>query len=150
MCRNSWCTCRCSLTCRSAAASGSWASPSLRRSRMARWFACGAPHMPCQCTGRTAARECSWEERGQRTSSAPYCTLVGYRAQSVLTAECRMTRIPCEACDTSHLCYMPWQHPGSGSLLLPQTLKGNGKMKQELKSFFHRCRLRKSNPRQSL
>lgn len=117
-------TCTRSLLCRSAAEPGSWAFPCLRRSRTARWSAGGALRRPCRCRDRTAARGCSLGERGQRTSSAPCCTLVGCMAPSGLTAGCRPRRIPYEASDTSHLCYTPWQHPGSGSLSLLQTLEG--------------------------
>lgn len=124
-------TCTRSLPCRSAAEPGSWACPCLRRSRTAQWFVSGALRRPCRCRDRTIAHGYSQGEHGQRTSSAPCCTLVGYMAPSGLTAGCRPRRIPYEASDTSHLCYTPWQHPGSGSPLLLQTLEEdtNGRLR---------------------
>lgn len=116
-------TCTHSLPCRSAAEPDSWACPCLHRSRTARWFASGALRRPCRCRDRTAARGCSQGEHGQKTSSVPCCTLVGYMAPSGLMAGCRPRRILYEASDTSHLCYTPWQHPGSGSPSLLQTLE---------------------------
>lgn len=116
-------TCTRSLPYRSAAEPGSWACPCLRRSRMARWSAGGALRRPCPCRDRTAARGCSRAGRGRRTSSVPCCTLVGCTAPSGPTAGCRPRRIPCEASDTSRLCYTPWRRPGSGSLSSLQTLE---------------------------
>lgn len=130
-------TCTRSHRGRAAAARGSWACPCLRRSRTAQWFASGALHRPCRCTDRTAARGCSRGERGQRTSSAPCCILVGYTARSEPTAGCRRRRTRCAASDTSRLCYTPWQHPGSGSPSSLQTLGRRNKQEAESISSPH-------------
>lgn len=116
-------TCTHSLPCRSVVEPGSWACPFLHKNKMARWFACGARRRLYRCRDRTAAHGCSQGEHDQRTFWVPCCILVGYMAQSGLMAECRLRRTLYEVSDTSHLCYTPWQRPGRGSLLLPQTLE---------------------------
>lgn len=128
-------TCTHSLLCRSSAEPGSWACPCRHRSRMALWFAGGVLCRPCQCRDRTAAHGCSRGELGQRISSEPCCTLVGYMAQIGPTAGCRLKRIPYEASDTSRLYCTPWQHPSSGWPWSLRTLEEEWDTNERQKAF---------------
>lgn len=60
-------------------------------------------------------------------------------APSGLTAGCRLRRTPCEASDTSRRCYTPWRRPGSGSPLLPRTLKRKIRHKMWAESISSFC-----------
>lgn len=110
-------TCKHSRPYRSASGKGSWVYLPPHRSSWARWSVAVSLNRPCRCKGRTAARGCTPEARGQRTAARPCCTSIGYTNPTWWRAWCMLTHTRCAVSGTHHRRCKLWPRPGSGSPL---------------------------------